>query len=45
MAKPIPLGRAGTPADCAGAYLYLASDWASYVTGELLHVDGGWQVF
>ncbi|MFC4360108.1 SDR family NAD(P)-dependent oxidoreductase [Halobium salinum] len=45
LAKPIPLGRAGTPEDCAGAYLYLASDAASYVTGELLHVDGGWQVY
>ncbi|AUV80366.1 short-chain dehydrogenase [Salinigranum rubrum] len=43
--KPVPLGRAGEPADLAGAYLYLASDAAGYVTGELLHVDGGWQVF
>jgi len=42
--KPVPLGRAGTPADLAGAYLYLASEDASYVTGELLFVDGGWQV-
>jgi NAD(P)-dependent dehydrogenase (short-subunit alcohol dehydrogenase family) len=43
--KPVPLGRAGEPEDLAGAYLYLASDDAAYVTGELLHVDGGWQVF
>ena len=42
--KPVPLGRAGEPADLVGAYLYLASDAASYVTGELLFVDGGWQV-
>jgi NAD(P)-dependent dehydrogenase (short-subunit alcohol dehydrogenase family) len=45
LIKPVPLGRAGTPADVADAYLFLASDSADYITGELLHVDGGWQVF
>lgn len=40
--KPVPLGRAGTPEDCAGAAMFLASDDAGYVTGELLFVDGGW---
>lgn len=44
LIKPVPLNRAGTPEDVAGAYLYLASEDANYVTGELLHVDGGWQV-
>jgi NAD(P)-dependent dehydrogenase (short-subunit alcohol dehydrogenase family) len=44
LLKPVPLGRAGTPEDVAGAYLFLASDAAAYVTGELVHVDGGWQV-
>ncbi|MXV60543.1 glucose 1-dehydrogenase [Natronorubrum sp. JWXQ-INN-674] len=44
LLKPVPLGRAGTPEDVAGAYLFLASDDGAYVTGELLHVDGGWQV-
>jgi NAD(P)-dependent dehydrogenase (short-subunit alcohol dehydrogenase family) len=29
----------------APAYLYLASEAAGYVTGELVFVDGGWQVF
>lgn len=36
----IPLGRPGEPLDVANAYLYLASDMASYVTGVVLHVDG-----
>jgi NAD(P)-dependent dehydrogenase (short-subunit alcohol dehydrogenase family) len=44
LLKPVPLGRAGTPEDVAGAYLFLASEDARYVTGEMLHVDGGWQV-
>lgn len=36
----IPLGRVGEPVDIANAYLYLASDMASYVTGVTLRVDG-----
>lgn len=36
----IPLGRVGEPIDIAHAYLYLASDLASYVTGVTLRVDG-----
>lgn len=36
----IPLGRVGEPMDIANAYLYLASDLGSYVTGAILHVDG-----
>jgi len=36
----IPLGRVGEPEDIANAYLYLASDSASYVTGIVLRVDG-----
>jgi NAD(P)-dependent dehydrogenase (short-subunit alcohol dehydrogenase family) len=42
--KPVPQGRAGRPEDVAGATLYLASEQAGYTTGELLHVDGGWQI-
>lgn len=45
LVKFVPLDRAGTPEDIAPAYLYLASDGASYVTGEILQVDGGWQIF
>lgn len=36
----IPLGRPGEPEDVANAFLYLASDMASYVTGVVLRVDG-----
>lgn len=37
----IPQGRMGTPEDIAAAAVYLASDAASYVTGQTLHVNGG----
>jgi 3-oxoacyl-[acyl-carrier protein] reductase len=37
----IPLGRLGTPADVAGAVLFLVSPQATYITGETLHVNGG----
>ncbi|NHN47491.1 SDR family oxidoreductase [Halostella sp. JP-L12] len=42
--KPVPQGRAGRPEDVADAALFLASEGAGYTTGELLHVDGGWQI-
>jgi len=40
----IPLGHRGEPSDIAGAAMYLASPAARYVTGQLLAVDGGFEV-
>lgn len=37
----IPRGRAGTPEDCAGAAIFLASEASDYITGHVLMVDGG----
>ncbi|MEN6669346.1 SDR family oxidoreductase [Psychrobacter sp. B38] len=39
--KDNPMGRPGQPYEVAPAYLYLASDDASYVTGQVIHVNGG----
>lgn len=44
MVNRLPLKRMGTPADLVGACLYLLSDEASWVTGQIFNVDGG-QVF
>jgi 3-oxoacyl-[acyl-carrier protein] reductase len=41
LKKRIPLGRLGAPEDVAGAILFLCSEAASYVTGQVLVVDGG----
>jgi 3-oxoacyl-[acyl-carrier protein] reductase len=41
LLETIPLKRAGTPEDVAEAALFLASDGASYITGQVLPVDGG----
>jgi 3-oxoacyl-[acyl-carrier protein] reductase len=39
--KTIPLGRFGTPADVAAVCLFLCSDDAAYITGQVIRVDGG----
>ena len=36
-----PMGRAGQPAELAGAYVFLASNESSYVTAEIIAVTGG----
>jgi len=37
----VPIGRIGSPDDIANAVLYLASDAAAFVTGQVITVDGG----
>lgn len=44
MVGAIPVGRIGTPEDIANAAAFLASEYASYITGEVLNVSGGLQV-
>ncbi|MEB3862653.1 SDR family oxidoreductase [Acinetobacter sp. IK31] len=39
--KDTPMGRMGQPSEVAPAYLFLASDDASYITGQVIHVNGG----
>lgn len=44
LAEETPLGRIGTPRDAAAAVLWLASEGASFVTGQTIRVDGGFTV-
>ena len=39
--KKTPLGRAGQPSEVAPAYVFLASEDASYITGQIIHPNGG----
>jgi gluconate 5-dehydrogenase len=42
VTQTCPLSRWGTPADLAGAVTFLASPAASYITGQIIYIDGGW---
>ncbi|MDQ0230466.1 elongation factor P 5-aminopentanone reductase [Metabacillus malikii] len=42
LKEEIPLGRLGKPEDVANSVSYLASDEASYITGQIISVNGGW---
>ena len=44
MKRAIPLGRFGTPEDVANAVVFLASPEAGYITGQVIHVNGGMYV-
>jgi NAD(P)-dependent dehydrogenase (short-subunit alcohol dehydrogenase family) len=41
MAAGVPLGRTGRPEEIARAILFIGSDAASFITGEILAADGG----
>ena len=41
LRRTIPVGRFGMPEDIAGTVLFLASDLARYINGEIINVNGG----
>jgi NAD(P)-dependent dehydrogenase (short-subunit alcohol dehydrogenase family) len=41
LAKSVPLGRVGLPAEIARAAVFLASERSSFITGQILTADGG----
>jgi 3-oxoacyl-[acyl-carrier protein] reductase len=43
MLKNIPLNRFGTPAEVANLCLFLCSPLASYITGQIIEINGGWR--
>jgi NAD(P)-dependent dehydrogenase (short-subunit alcohol dehydrogenase family) len=45
LARRTPMGRIGTPEEIAEAAVFLASPGASFITGEILTIDGGWSSY
>jgi len=41
MKKAIPLGQFGTPEDVANSVIFLSSNDSDYITGQVIHVNGG----
>jgi NAD(P)-dependent dehydrogenase (short-subunit alcohol dehydrogenase family) len=44
LLERIPLNRLGRPEDIAPVAVFLASEYADYITGQTIHVDGGWTI-
>ena len=44
IVEETPLARVGTPDDVANAILFLADERSSFITGQVLHTSGGWQI-
>ena len=42
--RRIPLGRPGELEEATGPLLFLLSDSAAYITGQIIHVNGGWYI-
>jgi NAD(P)-dependent dehydrogenase (short-subunit alcohol dehydrogenase family) len=45
LEEKVPMGRMGQPSEIAGTIAFLASDAASYITGQIIAVDGGWTIW
>lgn len=44
ICEEIPMGRMGTPEECAELIYFLASEKASYITGQIIGINGGWEI-
>lgn len=44
ICEEIPMGRMGTPQECAELIYFIASEKASYITGQIIGINGGWEI-